>query len=66
MRFKLFLRANTAILAKTSPIQIAYLKAAMGSDLAKLPAEAVEALEKITAICAKPDLSGEDLGAAVN
>jgi len=57
------LRANAAILAKTSPIQVAYLKAALGSDLAKLPAESVEALDKIMAICAKPDLTDEDLGA---
>lgn len=57
------LRANAIILVKTGPLQVAYLKAAMGNDLQKLPSEAVEALDEITAICAKPELSDEDLGA---
>ena len=57
------LRANAVILAKTSPLQVAYLKAALGSDLQKLPEEAVNCLDKIMAICAKPDLTDEDLGA---
>lgn len=57
------LRVNAAILAKTSPIQVAYLKAALGNDLARLPEEAVEILDEITAICAKPELLDEDLGA---
>ncbi len=54
------LRANAAILVKTSPIQIAYLKAALGTDLAKLPNEAITCLDEIVAICAKPELSDVD------
>lgn len=55
------LKANAIILAKLSPIQIAYLKAALGNDLQKLPNEAIECLNRMQIMANDPKLTDEEL-----